>query len=300
MVLDVLLGHGVPIAFAVTHVRPLPGQRARARGPRARRPGRDRRARARGDHAPRRRARRSSTRPTRSPRAGSTCRSGATSRSRRLRRSCAPSAAPEPGRRPSGARLGIPLMRPGGGDAGASSRTPIHGDPQDAQHRDPRAGRAELPRRSPATSSARRQGVRPRAPRLEPRRRPAPRAGRASRPTPPTSSPSSTSPACTASRSRPRARATTPAAIASLEDTILVSTQRMRGVEIDVEAQIARVAGRHAVARGHRGRRRRTGCSRSRAPRPTSASSATRSAAASAGSRASTAWPPTTSRRSSS
>src|SRR5918992_537120 len=31
-------------------------------------------------------------------------------------------------------------------------------------------------------------------------------------------------------------------AIASLEDTILVSTQRMRGVEIDVEAQTARVA----------------------------------------------------------
>ena len=31
------------------------------------------------------------------------------------------------------------------------------------------------------------------------------------------------------------------AAIASLEDTILVSTQRMRGVEIDVEAQTARV-----------------------------------------------------------
>ena len=33
-----------------------------------------------------------------------------------------------------------------------------------------------------------------------------------------------------------------------------VSTQRMRGVEIDAEAQTARVAGRHAVARGHRGR----------------------------------------------
>src|SRR5918996_1280368 len=31
------------------------------------------------------------------------------------------------------------------------------------------------------------------------------------------------------------------AAIASLEDTILLSTQRMRGVEIDVEAGVARV-----------------------------------------------------------
>src|SRR6188768_3117279 len=31
-------------------------------------------------------------------------------------------------------------------------------------------------------------------------------------------------------------------AMPSLEDTILVSTQRMRGVEVDVEAQTARVA----------------------------------------------------------
>ena len=60
-------------------------------------------------------------------------------------------------------------------------------------------------------------------------------------PTPATWSPSSTSPAPRAARSRRRARATTPRAIASLEDTILVCTQRMRGVEIDVEAQTARV-----------------------------------------------------------
>jgi FAD/FMN-containing dehydrogenase len=37
-------------------------------------------------------------------------------------------------------------------------------------------------------------------------------------------------------------------AIASLENTILLSTQRMRGVEVDVEAQIARVqAGTHWI-----------------------------------------------------
>ena len=51
-------------------------------------------------------------------------------------------------------------------------------------------------------------------------------------------------------------------------DTILLSTQRMRGVEIDATAQIARVAGRHAVARGHRGRDRRTASTRSSGSSP--------------------------------
>ena len=117
-------------------------------------------------------------------------------------------------------------------------------------------------------------------------------------------------------------------AMASLEDTVLLSTQKLRGVEIDVETQTARVAaGTHSLevteassphglfplsgsastrpraarasapARSGRTSPRPpppTAWRRSRARRTTSASSATRSAAASAGSRASTGSRPTT------
>ena len=94
-------------------------------------------------------------------------------------------------------------------------------------------------------------------------------------------------PAC---GSRRRAPATTPARSATLEDTILLKTSRMRGVEIDAAPARARVrAGalwEDVVRRG-----RRPASPRCTAPRRTSASSATRSAAASAGYARSTAWP---------
>ena len=115
---------------------------------------------------------------------------------------------------------------------------------------------------------ARRQGVGPRAPRLEPRRRPAPgarrapgrrrrrRRDRALRPRP------------RPARSRRRARATTPRAIASLEDTILVQTQaharrrdRRRGAD-RARRRPARCGWRSPRPR------RRTGCSRSSGSSP--------------------------------
>ena len=74
-----------------------------------------------------------------------------------------------------------------------------------------------------------------------------------------------------------------------LDDTVLLKTERMRGVRIDPQARIARVEAGVALARGRRGRGARTGSPRSPAPRRTSAWSATRSAAASAASAASTA-----------
>ena len=82
---------------------------------------------------------------------------------------------------------------------------------------------------------------------------------------------------------RPRRRRARP----PLEGTILIKTERMRGIEVDPEAQTARVEAGVLVARAGRGRAARTGSARCRAPRPTSASPATRSAAASAGSAAS-------------
>jgi FAD/FMN-containing dehydrogenase len=88
-------------------------------------------------------------------------------------------------------------------------------------------------------------------------------------------------------------------AIASFENTILLSTKHMRGVRIDPRTRRARVragalwADVTAPASAY-------GPPRWRAPRTTSASSATRSAAASAGLPASTASPATASRRSSS
>ena len=86
--------------------------------------------------------------------------------------------------------------------------------------------------------------------------------------------------------------------IAWHEDTILLSTSRMRGVEIDVAGRRARVAAGTALARGHRARVRAQARPARRLARPTSASSATASAAASAGSPASTACRPTASWRS--
>ena len=82
-------------------------------------------------------------------------------------------------------------------------------------------------------------------------------------------------------------------ALRSLDDAILIKTERMRGIEIDAEAQTARVEAGDARARAERSRRQPTGSARCPAPRPTSASSATRSAAASAGSAAATASPAT-------
>ena len=70
------------------------------------------------------------------------------------------------------------------------------------------------------------------------------------------------------------------APLPALDKTILVSTQQMRGVEIDAAAQTARVQPARCGSRSPRPRRR-TASSRSRAPRPTSASSATRWAAVS-------------------
>ena len=78
---------------------------------------------------------------------------------------------------------------------------------------------------------------------LEPRRRPAAVRGRARRVAPRTSSRSSSSPASTGCASHRRARATAPAPLASLEDAILVKTERMRRVEIDAAARRARVEG---------------------------------------------------------
>ena len=88
---------------------------------------------------------------------------------------------------------------------------------------------------------ARRPGLGPRAARLEPRGRPAARARRASRRRQRRGRDRRLRARPRAARSRRRAPATTPRAIASLEDTVLLSTQRMRGVEIDVETRTARV-----------------------------------------------------------
>jgi len=77
-----------------------------------------------------------------------------------------------------------------------------------------------------------------------------------------------------------------------LDDVILLSTQRMRGVEIDVERRIARVAAGTLWIEVTEARPR-TASRRCPVPRPTWAWSATRSAAGSAGSGASTAWRPT-------
>ena len=104
-------------------------------------------------------------------------------------------------------------------------------------------------------------------------------------PTPTTSSRSSTTPASTACASRRRAPATTPRRSARSSDTILLQTQRMRGVEIDADgADRPRRRPARSGTRSPRPRRRARPAPRSPAPRPTSASSATRSAAASAGS----------------
>ena len=86
-------------------------------------------------------------------------------------------------------------------------------------------------------------------------------------------------------------------ALGSLEDAILIKTERMRGVEIDAERPTARVGAgalwvELAEALGARA------CGLPGSP-PTSASSATASAAASAGTAASTASPATGSARSS-
>ena len=66
-------------------------------------------------------------------------------------------------------------------------------------------------------------------------------------------------------------------ALGSLDDAILIKTERMRGVEVDADAQTARVeAGALSLELGEAANR--LGCARSPAPLPTSASSATRSA----------------------
>ena len=101
-----------------------------------------------------------------------------------------------------------------------------------------RAGRAT--ERARAQSRRRRLGRR--APGMEPGRRPAARwpsvlaAGRRRRAAPP-----STSPASAGCGWPPRPRATRPRGIASLEDTILLRTIRMTGVEVDAGARRARV-----------------------------------------------------------
>ena len=90
-------------------------------------------------------------------------------------------------------------------------------------------------------------------------------------------------------------------AMGPLEDAILLKTDRMTGVEIDVGARVARVASRSTpppaapASRPGRCRRRsrsapaRPGWPPCSAPRPTRASSASRSEAAPAGSGAATA-----------
>ena len=80
-------------------------------------------------------------------------------------------------------------------------------------------------------------------------------------------------------------------AIATLERTILVKTTALRSVEIDAPGRRARVGA--GVLWAEVTGPASTASRRSRARRPTSASSATRSAAASAGCRAGTASPPT-------
>ncbi len=85
----------------------------------------------------------------------------------------------------------------------------------------------------------------------------------------------------------------------TLAGTILVKTQEMRGVEIDAEARVARVAAGTLWIEVTEPPQR-SAWRRSPARRPTSASSATRSAAARRGSPASTGSPPTASSRSSS
>ena len=100
-----------------------------------------------------------------------------------------------------------------------------------------------------------------------------------SRTPPTTSSRSSTSPASTACASPPQGTGHNAGALDSLADTILLKTTRMRGVEIDAEARVARVAA-GALWADVTGPPPSTASPRSPAPRPTSASSATRSAAA--------------------
>ena len=64
-----------------------------------------------------------------------------------------------------------------------------------------------------------------------------------------------------------------------LDDTILIKTERMRGIEVDADARTARVeAGVLSLELGEAAAS--TASARCPAPRPTSASSATRSAAA--------------------
>ena len=90
------------------------------------------------------------------------------------------------------------------------------------------------------------------------------------------------------------------APLGPLDDTILLKTDRMRGVD-DRPGRAGSPASRPARCGWTSSRPRpSTASPRSPAPRPTSASSATRSAAASAGSAASTASPPTACSRSSS
>jgi FAD binding domain len=89
------------------------------------------------------------------------------------------------------------------------------------------------------------------------------------------------------------------APLGPLEDTVLVKTERMRGIKIDPEAGSR--ASTPASAQSSSSRPlHSTASPRSPVPRPMSASSATPSAAVSAGSAASTASPRATSTRSNS
>ena len=127
---------------------------------------------------------------------------------------------------------------------------------------------------------------------MEPRRRPAARRGRRSPSPPTTSRPPSGSRAAAACGSPPRAPATTPGRSGALDDTILLKTERMRGVRDRPAARTARVEAGVVWLDVVAGRRRARARGAGRARRRTSASSATPSAAASASSAASTAWPP--------
>ena len=194
---------------------------------------------------------------------------------RRSRRSCAPSGAASArrrapalrGRRRAGRRRAWRAQRAGAGarthrSVGAQSRDPpmpverlCRPSPATAITRLPTERPTHMlntetlaldavtsRRRSPATSSPRATRLRPRAPRLEPRGRPAPGAGRASRPTPPTCvAHRRTSPARRPARRAPGHRPQRGPLPRSTTRSC-VTTQRMRGVEIDAERRIARVA----------------------------------------------------------